>query len=170
MYNKLGLLGYLFLIIGIILEIPNNIKDNNVKNLYYDIIQFIGYILIIYNLFYKKDHNKDHNTKDKKDHNTKDKKDHKEYDFGHVVLFIFYFYSLFLSGGKMYFVTFLTLVAHFILIKENNKIIILGYILSIIYYLMKLHYYINDIHHFNLVKISAYVLLSLFYISELLFN
>ena len=69
----------------------------------------------------------------------------------------------------MYFVTFLTLIAHFILIKENNKIIKLGYILSIIYYLMKLQYYINDIHHINTVKISAYALLTLFYISELLF-
>ena len=161
MNNNLGLLGYLFLIIGIILEIPNNIKDNNIKNLCYDIIQFIGYILIMHDLFLKKKHNKKYNKK-QEEHNKK----HKEYEFGHIVLFLFYFYSLFLSGEKMYFVTFVTLLAHLILIKEDNEIINVGYILSIIYYLMKLQYYINDIHHINKVKISAYGLLILFYISK----
>ena len=143
--NNLGLLGYLILIFGISLELSIKIKEENNINLFYEILQLFGYILIFYNLYLKKN---------------------EEFNLGHVILFLFYFYSLFLSEENIYFVTLISLLAHFILMKENNKFIRLGQILSVIYYSIKLECYLYESNYIKKIKSVAFALLTLFYINE----
>ncbi len=151
--NDLGLLGYLILLISIGLDISVNIKESNRVNLFYNIVQFIGYSLIFYNMY------KNQNNEEDEKPNT--------FELGHIILFLFYFYSLFLSGEKMYAVTLLTLIAHFILMKENNKIIKLGFVLSLIYSLMKIEHYFYDTSYIIRIKLLAFSLLALFYSKRL---
>jgi hypothetical protein len=146
MNNKtLGLLGYLILIFSINLEIFDNSKHPT-----QNFIQIIGYSFILYDLYHSKNNHK------------KEKEPEDKIQIGHLILFVTYFYSLFLSGENMYFVTLLTLIAHFILIKKNNKIIKLGYILSFIYYLMKSQYYISKTNYISKIKLVAFSLLALY--------
>jgi hypothetical protein len=150
MKNKiLGLLGYLFLIFSINLEI----FETN-EQLINNFIEFIGYSFILYNLY-----------NDKKGKETNKKENNIE--IGHLILFVYYFYYLFLSDNNFDIVNLLTLFAHFILIKNyNNKMIKIGYILSFIYYLIKIPNYLNNTNYILTIKLFAYSLLALYYINK----
>lgn len=153
--NYLGLIGYSILIITIALSIHGNNDHGYKEPLFYDIIQVIGYsvtFMILYNE-HKKEGEK------KKNKNTC-------FDYGHIILFLFYFFEAFISEEPLHIVTLFGLYGHFLLIKEN-KIKILGFILILIYYIIKIIFYYKSPKLIIQTKVISYIILAIFYYNKI---
>ena len=153
--NYLGLIGYSILIIAIALTVPSNIDHGDKDHVFYDIIQLIGYITICITMY-------NENIKEGKE----EKEKHSGFEYGHIVLFLFYFFEAFISKEPLYTVTLFGLYAHFLLIKES-KIMIFGFTLSLIYYIMKIMFYYKSHNVIIQTKVVSYILLSIFYYNNI---
>jgi len=149
--NYLGLIGYSILIIAIALTVPSNIEHGDKEPLFYDIIQLIGYSVIFMTLYneYRKE------KEEKEEKNT-------GFEYGHIILFLFYFFEAFISKEPVYTVTLIGLYAHFLLIKES-KVMIFGFALSLIYYIMKIMFYYKSPSIIIQTKVISYIILAIFY-------
>jgi hypothetical protein len=155
--NYLGLIGYSILTIAIALTVPNNIINGTKEPLFYDIIQLIGYSNILITLY--NEYNKEEEKGRKEEPNN-------SFEYGHIILFLFYFFEAFISEEPLYTVTLIGLYAHFLLIKEN-KIMILGFTLSLIYYIMKIMFYYKSPKLIIQTKVVSYIILAIFYYNNI---
>jgi hypothetical protein len=142
-------------------NIENNFKKNienyfkkDIKNnlIFLNIIRILGYIIVLY-IVYKKINN-----------NTCDID---EISIGHILLFIFYFFEIFMIKNSDYLISYLSLFSSLLLITQNS-INTFAFGLKIVYYVIRI---MNSYQHFNFLyyyKITGFICLLIYYINLLL--
>lgn len=147
--NYIGLIGYLFIIIGTCIDI---VIEDTKKEKIYSIIQIIAYYLIAKELI--------HNLQsdDEEDENKN------KIEFGHLILVLFYIYILIIKE-EQFDITLFGLLAHLFLVKETEFVNI-GFALSLIYYIKKTNFYYNATSLTYNIKWYGFLFLILFYSNE----